>query len=60
MPRVLLHLWHAPDGMDSAALIPPCVLQWDTADAAKTYPLADLALLPEDQLAGKARAYAIA
>ncbi len=33
--------------------LPACALQWDTADAAKTYPLADLALLPEDQLAGR-------
>lgn len=28
------------------------VAYWDTADAAKTYPLAELALFPEDQLAG--------
>ena len=32
-------------------------LQWDTADAAKTYPLAELALFPEDQLAGTAEAH---
>lgn len=28
-------------------------VQWDTPDAPKTYPLSELALLPEEQLAGE-------
>lgn len=35
------------------AAVSPLATQWDSADAAKTYPLTELALLPEDQLAGK-------